>query len=339
MTTEEQRCMASGVDPRTLMHPVDARALAALQQMPALDTAIRWVFEHGFERMLRLQNLGSAVRVGKGQFDSLHTVFVGCAERIGVTPIPPLYLQSGGLQAYTSGVEEPFVVLHSGLVSSLSTRELEFVIGHELGHIRCGHVLYNTLAEQLRLLLALVPGAGTLLSTATQVALLEWHRKAELSCDRFGLLACEDEDAAVRVMIKLSGAPFALYDRMSTDAFVAQYLDFERLDTDDLSAVYRVFLEAELSHPWTVERAWHVRQWARGEACAALLRDLPRTGTSVSDAPVRPCDACGHALFHTDHFCVACGNAVPRTCPGCGGTLRGPTRFCGTCARTVGGEA
>ena len=40
----------------------------------------------------------------------------------------------GGINAFTTGVEEPILVL-SESVLSLRPREQEFIIGHELGHI------------------------------------------------------------------------------------------------------------------------------------------------------------------------------------------------------------
>ena len=35
----------------------------------------------------------------------------------------------------------------------------------------------------------------------------EWFRKSELSCDRAGLLAGQDVDAARRALMKLAGGP------------------------------------------------------------------------------------------------------------------------------------
>lgn len=42
-------------------------------------------------------------------------------------------------------MKEPFIVLDSALVELLTPTQLQFVLGHEVGHIASGHVLYRTL--------------------------------------------------------------------------------------------------------------------------------------------------------------------------------------------------
>ena len=53
---------------------------------------------------------------------------------------------------FTAGVERPLILLYSGAVELLSTEELLFVIAHELGHVKSGHVLYYQIAEFLPLI-------------------------------------------------------------------------------------------------------------------------------------------------------------------------------------------
>jgi Zn-dependent protease with chaperone function len=55
--------------------------------------------------------------------------------------------------AYTTGFTHPVVVVTSGLLEIVDDEELQFILGHELGHVKCGHVLYMTMAEYLRELL------------------------------------------------------------------------------------------------------------------------------------------------------------------------------------------
>ena len=79
-------------------------------------------------------------------------------------------------------------MLQSSLVEVLDAPGLEAVIGHEVGHIVSEHALYRTV---LNLLLTLSAASSPLISAAMfpiMMALLEWNRKAELSCDRAGLL-------------------------------------------------------------------------------------------------------------------------------------------------------
>lgn len=345
------RRSAAAVPTDAVQHPLDRAALDALREVPGFDDVVRFVFEHGLEKVWRIQNLASAVRVSERQFPELWATYRGCAERLGVAPVPPLYLRPGGLNAFTSGVEEPFIVLQSATVSASTPAELEFVLGHELGHVRCQHVLYNTLAWQLPTLARLVPVVGGLVSRALAVALMEWHRRAELSCDRFGLLACQDPDAALRFMVKAAGAPYALYGQIAPDAFLAQYEDFSSLDRDALSYLYKILAELSLSHPWLVERAHLLHDWVGRGELEALLRDAPWEappgpgGAGPERAwplPERRCAACGELLAVGVRFCEACGAPadharLTRPCPGCGAPVGLGEGWCGHCGLAVGG--
>ena len=99
------------------------------------------------------------------------------------------------------------------------------------------------------------------MARAIHVAFFSWSRKAEFSCDRMGLLVCGDVDAALRVMIKLSGFPFTHYPSMSIEAFLDQYQRFEALDGDPTDAIAKVLQSSYLTHPWTVERAHELHCW------------------------------------------------------------------------------
>lgn len=313
-------------------HPLDRQALAALRQVPGLDEVVRLVFEKGFERFWRLQNIGASVRVGPGHFGELHALYRGCVDRLGVSPEPPLYLRQGPLNAWTTGVQEPFIVLTTAMVNNTTPAELEFVIGHELGHIRCGHVLYNTLATQLRLITSLVPVAGRILSATLGVALMEWHRKAELSCDRFGMLAVQELDPALRLMVKFAGAPYAMYDRIDVDAFLAQYEAFERLDADGLTFLYRMAAESGMTHPWITERAYLLRAWCDEGGLEALLDGAPPEAGVPPPPPLRTC-GCGAVIPTGDRFCGACGAAT--ACPACGHASEPSDGFCDACGSSL----
>ena len=109
------------------------------------------------------------------------------------------------MNAGAYGMEHPFIVVNSGLIRLLEDDEIEYVLGHEVGHVMSDHVLYHTMT---RLLLALAnmgfPIVG-LAARAVLVALLEWQRKSELSADRAGLLTVQDPEIVMRGMLKMAG--------------------------------------------------------------------------------------------------------------------------------------
>src|SRR5262245_65916509 len=94
--------------------------------------------------------------------------------------------------AYTYGHTRPFIVLTSGLVDMLDDEERFFIIAHELGHIKAGHVLYTIIARNIAEIIAIIGqstlGVGALLGQSLVIALQDWYGREELSADGDGLL-------------------------------------------------------------------------------------------------------------------------------------------------------
>lgn len=93
-----------------------------------------------------------------------------------------------GVNAFTSGHNHPFIVLETGLLELMDDDdEVIAVIAHELGHIKCGHVLYKTMARGVKPLIEIVtisiPIAGKVLGSGIEAGLLTWNRCSELSAD------------------------------------------------------------------------------------------------------------------------------------------------------------
>ena len=92
-------------------------------------------------------------------------------------------MQNAFPNAYTLAItnKQPFIMLHTSLLELLDERELQAVIAHELGHLKCDHGVWLTVANVL--------ANGTMrflpvVSSAVEEALFKWIRAAELTCDR-----------------------------------------------------------------------------------------------------------------------------------------------------------
>src|SRR5688500_12661630 len=136
-----------------------------------------------------------AVRVGPDQLPELDATFKTVCERLGVANPPALYvLQSGGLlNAFaTRFAGRDFVVVYSDFLEALgpSSPEMQFILGHEIGHIQSRHIVKQ---------IFLAPGLFfPLIGPA-------YRRAWETSCDRFGAFAAQNVAASVRAMLVLSG--------------------------------------------------------------------------------------------------------------------------------------
>jgi hypothetical protein len=108
----------------------------------------------------------------------------------------------------------------------------------------------------------------------------EWFRKSELSCDRAGLLACQDADAARRALMKLAGGP--QLSELNPDAFREQAHEYDAVP-DMRDSILKLLQLQGNTHPFAVVRFAELDHWAiSGEYERILGGDYPRRDSDSS---------------------------------------------------------
>ncbi len=280
------RVVLTDISSRAWEHPADKGALVALRKLKGFDVLLKTMSGVFRERAWRLTLLGSAVRVDERQFARLHGLLAEVGRSLDASVLPEMYVQADPtLGAQTIGMDQPVIVLSSGLVHHLDDDELRFVIGHELGHAISGHAVYRTLL--LRLLglgglLNAVPGGAIAIRMVT-VGLLEWSRKAELSADRAGLLASQDPTAALRTHMKLASG--GTLEELDVTSFLAQGAEYDE-GGDVRESLIKLSLLQQQSHPFAVVRATELRRWIDSGAYTAILAGTYPRREGDADASV-----------------------------------------------------
>lgn len=252
-----------GLSVASFQHPADRAATAALSAVPGLDTAVRWLIEQGYERALYQQNLAASVLLGTTQLPATYATFTDVLRVLDLpdsTEKPPtLYVtQDSTLNASTVGSQNPYVVLTSRLLEVLEPDEVRAVLGHEAGHILASHVVYHTALQILLGLTLPVLSPGAIPLNAVRLALLEWFRAAELTCDRAAVLAVDDPDVMIRTLMVLgSGLPSGLLSLPAFKQQVREYQDWE----DGPDRLRRFLALLSQTHGTPVRRASEVARW------------------------------------------------------------------------------
>lgn len=136
---------------KSFLHPTDAIALAGVQKLKGLDILINAMNKVSYEKLFRIQSMGDDVRVSKRTCQNIYNKVELCAKVLNM-PIPDVFInQSPFLNALTTGTDSPMIQIYSGIIDYMDDEELLAVIAHEMGHIKCGHVLYHTAASALQL--------------------------------------------------------------------------------------------------------------------------------------------------------------------------------------------
>jgi Zn-dependent protease with chaperone function len=253
-------------------HPLDLEATAAFKRLPGWDWALRTLLGSMAEQALYLDNIGSGLRVGPQQLPDLHQLLTEACHILDLVP-PQLYLRQNPVpNAYTMAIrgKQPFIVLHTALVDLLTPAEIQAVIAHELGHLKCEHGVYLTLANLIVLAAGQLPWGG-LMAQNLQQQLLNWLRCAEFTCDRAGLLVTQDPMVMISVLMKLAGGSPTLAPQLNPEAFLAQARAYNRAQ-DDFSTLWKTVQTAQLTHPLPVLRAKAIDEWALSPSYRAILQ-------------------------------------------------------------------
>ena len=339
-------------------HPLDSQALATLRQVPGLPALVKFLSENTLEQFSYLQNVSSSLRVSARQYPTLYKQFVRMAQVLDVRKLPSLYIQTTPtINAYAMGMENYSIVLCSGLIDIMDEDELLAILGHELGHVKCEHQLYKSLAHILGtmgnvLLSSAIPLVGNLLSSALQLALLEWNRKAEFSCDRAALLATQDVDAVSSALAKLAGYSKRFEGQVDIDSIVQQADEYHEIGSSSLVLnLAKMSMLRSQTHPFPVVRVKELRLWAQSPEYRSILAgryrrlDLPSTGGTwpgvvVGTTRCRTCPnpACRYPCDDDFVFCPACQSNVrnsPLQCSRCRAVVNDDWFACANCGQRM----
>ncbi len=292
MTQESRWALGGGrvrfpdLSSRAYEHPADRGALVALRAIPGFDQVLRAISGAIGDRSVRLFYLASSVRVSPRQYPKIHQLVAECATTLDLQPVPELYVQRDPRpNAMAVGLDRPVIVVTTGMLDLVDEDGLRFVVGHEVGHVLSGHAVYQTMLLQLiniaTSLQWLPIGAWGL--RAIVMGLGEWHRKAELTGDRAGLLCCQDPQVALRVHASLAGAENP--DEMDVSGFLDQASEYES-SGDVRDSLLKLLQITGQTHPLAALRAAELQKWAAGDVYRSILAGDYARRSADKDAPL-----------------------------------------------------
>ncbi len=264
-----------GLKADSFRHPLDLEATKTLKQIPGLDMMVRNLLGPMAEQVFYVENIASSILVGEKQLPDLHKLLLEACQILDIDA-PQLYVrQHPAPNAYTFAMrgKQPFVVIHTSLIEILTPEEIQAVIAHELGHLKCDHSVYLTPVNLLILAAGIVPNVGAVLAQAIQSQLLEWVRCAEFTCDRAALLATQNPKVVMSVLMKLAGGSPSLAHQLNLDAFVDQARAYDDISKTELGEMVKSARTAQLSHPVPVLRAREIDRWASSQEYQKLVQN------------------------------------------------------------------
>jgi Zn-dependent protease with chaperone function len=256
-----------GISADAFIADTDKWALDKLQEIPLLPQLVHKFYDLGIDRWFYCYNMSMSVRCGPAQYKTLYEIMREGAAILDM-PEPELYLTSNPFpNAWTSGVERPYITLRSSIVDTLTDDEIFHLMGHELGHIKAKHVLYKSVGAVLFPLLEMIGrrtfGLGDVATIGLVLAYEEWSRQAEITADRAGLLVSQSLDMSVDANIALTAGPTRLRGEQSREAFMDQARAYQDTTVIDELGKVLIFLSrtGAYTHPMPVHRTQQLERW------------------------------------------------------------------------------
>ena len=272
-----EKKILTGLRSQAYEHPFDRQALVSLEQMPGVSLLFKKINEYSIDRLYRFSCTSNNLRVNNRNFPEIHWAFLEACKILEIEPVPELYLMhgTGFIRIWTVGVKDPIVIINIDGIKQLTTEELVFAFGHELGHIKSRHLLYHQIAFILPALGKVIAnstlGIGGLVTNGIELALYQWVIMAKLTSDRAGLLACQDKDVAITALIKLGGLLREYLNPTVIEEFIEQAYDFNSYNLDNIDKITKAFSFMENMRPWTVLRASELLKWIDSGEYLALI--------------------------------------------------------------------
>lgn len=137
---------------------------------------------------------GTGVRLSEEQLPELYLQYLGCCEKLGIKEPPEAYLLQGDgmMNAFaTRFLGRNFVIVLADTVDAMRAlpEGVNFYFGHELGHIKQGHLTGHIWRAPV-LWLPLLGAA--------------YARAQEYTCDMHGRACCNSADTAARALAVLA---------------------------------------------------------------------------------------------------------------------------------------
>jgi Zn-dependent protease with chaperone function len=272
---KQERATGTESSGREYAYASDRDTRAAFEKMRPVELVVASTVRM-WKAMGRNQLLGTSVKVSDRQFPRIQKLVTQCAETLHIATPQVYIVNSPVLNAATYGTnDDSFIMVHSALIDHYSDEELLTVIGHECGHVHNDHVVYLTALYYLTNIV------GAFVQWAVQpaiIALKAWQRRAEITCDRAGMLCSRSNEVSQRAITKLALGSRKLYEEFNLEAFLEQY--------EEGKEGIGKYMEAFATHPYLPKRVLAMRVFAESALYSKALGN-EATGLTMKEVDTR----------------------------------------------------
>lgn len=248
------------LDVAGILHPQDKSTIEKLNKIPGFKTVVDKTIVNIMEKYAEIEYSAEGINVTSKSMPVIYRQLVEACRLLDIKNIPACSTDwFYDISSFSVGERKKRMVLQSGTIDLLTSDEMFFVMGHELGHMKCGHKTYHMFTEALYM-----PIANSDLKiwmNLIKMPLLNWYRVSDFTADRMGLLCCQDIDVAFSTMIKMAGLPKKYYDQVHIKSFIQQAIEFNEKYSGTMDSLIKYLSINAAAMPWLVMRASELWNW------------------------------------------------------------------------------
>lgn len=144
------RTTIKGLDISAILHPKDKSTLDKLRKIPGFKSIVDKTVGSIMEKYAAIEYSAEGINVTDKSLPNIHRHVVEACRLLEIKNVPACSTDwDYDICSFSVGEQKPRIILQSGTVDLLSPEELYFMIGHELGHIKCGHKSYHMFTEAM----------------------------------------------------------------------------------------------------------------------------------------------------------------------------------------------
>ncbi len=251
-----------------LSYDGDRDILIEMGEDPVFQQILTEVFAHEHPYNTRKELLKSSLRLSPKIAPHIHEMGEECKRKLGLHANVEFYVyQDTQFNAfcYPPKDDSVYIMLTSGILEKFSNDELQFVIGHEIGHYVLGHHRWP-----IGPILDFSQGR---LSPVQAMKLYSWKRNAEISADRIGYLCCENFDAVSNAFFKLSSGVTDSSLEFKVSEYIDQFKELKAEMLKDADADNESYNPQDWysSHPFSPMRIQALELFSRSETFNQLV--------------------------------------------------------------------
>lgn len=253
-----EQVILTGLQSTEFIHEMDKTGMNTVNAIPGFDSISKFILENSVETYFNILLKGSAIQLTEKNSPYVINTFKKVAQILDYKEeLPAIYLKRGYNFTNTiQGYKKPIIILSTDCVERLDESQLMFIAGRCLGGIIAEHNKFEFFAW---LISAVGNNVLPVVSSLATLPIGQWQRKSQLTRDRTGLLACQDFESAIQVLMLMSGVPYGSEKEIDYYEYLNQAIAFQK--AKGLEKFGRATMTLGNDDSWIIDRASELFRW------------------------------------------------------------------------------